>query len=138
VLLLYAPVPSVLIWTASLAAELLLVAALSLLCLFTFSQVTLALPVVAGFYLLARTMGAIQLMAAGPLTDPSGLTDRVLRWVVEAIAFLLPDLYRFASSEWLAYPGTAAAVLLPVLAQTAVYLLLLVGASLFDLYRREL
>jgi hypothetical protein len=77
-------------------------------------------------------------MAAGPLTDPSGLTDRVLRWVVEAIAFLLPDLYRFASSEWLAYPGTAAAVLLPVLAQTAVYLLLLVGASLFDLYRREL
>ncbi len=137
-LLLYAPPLQVLMWTVSLLAELLIVVAASLLALFTFSQVTVALSVVLAFYFLARGIGAIQLMSQGPLVDPGALFSRVIEGLVDGIAFLLPDLYRFTPSEWLVYGSGSLGDLLPVLAQTAVYLTLLAGAALFDLYRKNL
>ena len=136
-LLVYAPPVQVLLWTLSLFAELLVVVAASLLALFTFSQVTVALSVVLAFYFLARGMGAIQLMSQGPLVDPGALSSRVIAGLVDGIAFLLPDLYRFTPSEWLAYGTGSVADLGLVLAQTAVYVTLLAGAALFDLYRKN-
>jgi ABC-type Na+ efflux pump permease subunit len=137
-LLLYAPPLQVLLWTVSLLAELLIVVAASLLALFTFSQVTVALSVVLAFYLLARGIGAIQLMSQGPLVDPGALSSRVIEAVVDGIAFLLPDLYRFTPSEWLVYATGNIEDLAAVLTQTAVYVTLLAGAALFDLYRKNL
>lgn len=137
-LLLYAPPLQVLLWTVSLLAELLIVVAASLLALFTFSQVTVALSVVLAFYLLARGIGAIQLMSQGPLVDPGALSSRVIEGLVDGIAFLLPDLYRFTPSEWLVYASGSVDDLAAVLAQTAVYVTLLAGAALFDLYRKNL
>jgi len=137
-LLLYANPLQVLLWSASLLAELLIVVAASLLALFTFSQVTVALSVVLAFYLLSRGIGAIQLMSQGPLVDPQAFSSKAIEWLVDGIAFLVPDLYRFAPSEWLVYGTGDWAALAPLLAQTAVYVTLLVGAGLFDLYRKNL
>ena len=69
--------------------------------------------------------------------DPGALSSRVIAWLVDGIAFLLPDLYRFTPSEWLAYNTGSVEALAPVLAQTAVYVTLLTGAALFDLYRKN-
>jgi hypothetical protein len=135
---LVAPAEQALLWGLSLLAELLLVVAASLLCLFTFSQVTAALAAVIGFYALARVIGAIQLMAQGPFADPGALADRVIRWAVDGIAFVLPDLYRFTPSEWLAYGTGTWESLAAIAVQTLVYLVLLAGAGLFDLYRKDL
>lgn len=134
---LYAPPVGAAAWTLSLSAELLLVAALSLAAVFTFGQVPQALTFVAGFYLLARGMEAIQLMAQGPLVDATAWTSRATAALVNGVAYLLPDLYRFTSSDWLVYPEAAAGALPVVLTQTLVYLPLLVLAGLFDFYRRE-
>ena len=57
---------------------------------------------------------------------------------MDAIAFLLPELHRFTSAEWLVYGGAGLAELAPVAGQTLVYLVLLVAAALFDLHRKNL
>lgn len=123
------------LWAASLVCELLIVTAMSLFCVLTLVQVVPAFAAVAGFYLLSRSMTAMQIIAAAPLHEPT-LADRIVKTVVESIAFLLPALDGMTQTTWLlggASPGFASAVF----GQTAIYLALLCSAALFDLYRRN-
>ena len=138
-LLLYVPPGAAAIWAVSLACELAIMVSACLLALFTFGQVTAALSTVFGFYLLARSIAAIQLMSDSPLLASSSMAQQALRMMVDGVAFALPELHRFTSSDWLTRAdGATLSVLLPVLGQTAIYLPLLGAAALFDLYRRNL
>ncbi len=134
----FAPSPAVLAWTVSLALELILVAALALLCLFTFNQVPAALCAVLAFYALARSIDALQLIAHGPVLAAHGLADRVAVALLDGIALLVPHLGRFARSEWLLYDANAWAELAANAGQWAIFVLVLAAAALFDLYRRNL
>ena len=136
-LLLYAPPDQVAIWTLSLSMELFIVTALSLLCLFTFSQVTAALSAVMAFYLLSRSMTAIQLMGHFPVVSLDSLAQTVIVWFIDALAFVLPELDSFTLSEWLIYNTGSWSVLGPILGQTVVYVSLLSAAAMFDLYRKN-
>jgi hypothetical protein len=136
-LLPYAAINQVLLWAISLSCELALVAALALLLMFTFSQIPVALTAVAGFYLLARIMDAIRLMAHGPLVDAHALSSRIIAHAVDALAYALPPLNDFTSSDWLIYGGGGLGDMKSIVMQTLVYLALLAGAGLFDLYRRN-
>lgn len=134
---LYAPPVQALWWAISLFCELLLVASVSLLCLFTLKQVTTALSVVAAFYVLSRAIAAIQLIGHGPVLGSTAWSNRFMTALVDGLAYVLPDLYRFTPSGWLVYHDGSAAALAPILVQTAIYLGLLAAASLFDLYRKN-
>ncbi|NIR28066.1 MAG: ABC transporter permease [Gammaproteobacteria bacterium] len=136
-LMVYAPVTQTLLWGLSLLCELLIVTAFSILCLFTFSQVTLALSAVLGFYVLSRTIGAIQLIGQGRLVAGDSLSQRFIEWLLGGIAFVLPELDRFTLSDWLVYHTGDWGTLVPIAGQTLVYLALLLGAALFDLYRKN-
>ncbi len=136
-LLPYVPVMQVLYWAVSMGCELLIVTAFSLLCLVTLRQVTVALSAVLAFYVLSRTVAAIQLIGSGPLADAGSLSQQLMNGVVETLAFVLPSLERFTASEWLVYHTGGWHDLTFIAGQTAVYLLLLSGAALFDLYRRS-
>jgi ABC-type Na+ efflux pump permease subunit len=136
-LLLYVPASQLVFWMASLTCELLIVASLSLLCLLSFHQVTIALSAVAGFYLLSRTISSIQLIGQSTLIG-TAFPQQVINAVVDAIAFLLPELHRFTSCRWLIYHSAGWPDLVPILAQTVIYLALLIGAGLFDFYRKDL
>ena len=61
--LMLAPLPAALQWVLALALELAMVAALSLFCVMTFTQLMPAASFVAGFYLLARALTAIRLIS---------------------------------------------------------------------------
>ena len=137
-LLFYAPYEQVLFWTVSLFCELLIITALCLLCVYTFSQVTIAISAVAAFYILARSIDAIQLMSNGPLIDPNSSAQTFITKAVDLMTYILPDLYRFSPSEWLIYPETSLNQILPIVVQTVIYLFLLMAAGLFDLYRKNL
>ncbi len=137
-LLFYAPFPQVLIWTVSLFCELLIISALCLLCVYTFSQVTIAITAVAAFYLLARSIDAIQLMGKGSMIDPNSLAQNFMTKAVDSLAMVLPDLYRFSPSEWLIYADTSSGQITPIIVQTVIYLFVLMVAGLFDLYRKNL
>ncbi len=116
---------------------MLIVTAFSLFCVLSLAQVISALAAVAGFYLLSRSIGALQIMAANPLSDGLSLGQQIVNLVIDAIAFLLPGLDRMTQTDWLIYSAPTAAEIIGVLAQTAVYVLLLCGAALFDLQRKN-
>ena len=137
-LMLFIPWPQALIWGATLAFELLLVTALSVLCLLTLTHLTIGMSAVAGFYLLARSIDAIRLIGANPLSGGHSDAHSLMVAVVDAVAFLLPDLARFARSEWVIYSNATLADLGYAASQCAIYLVLLVAAAMFDLQRKVL
>jgi hypothetical protein len=133
-----APPAALPLWGASLACELTLVATLTLFCVITFAQIIPAVSFVAAFYLLARSLAAIQLMSGSQLLAADAWSTRVTGWLVDALALLLPDLSRFTGTAWLLDGTGGAGALAYVAAQTAVYAALLAAAGLFDLYRKSL
>lgn len=135
-LALFAPPLGLAFWAASLLCELLIVMAMSLFCVLSLAQVVPAFAAVAGFYLLSRSMAAMQIIAGAPLHDPS-LTDRIVNAVVGWIALLLPSLDSMTQTTWLLGSAPSVSVLGPVVGQTALYLVLICSAALFDLYRKN-
>ena len=95
-----------------------------------------AFAAVAGFYLLSRSMGAMQIIAGAALQEPT-LTDRVVNAIVELIALLLPALDRMTQTTWLLDSAPGASTLGAIAGQTAIYLVLIGAAALFDLYRKN-
>jgi ABC-type transport system involved in multi-copper enzyme maturation permease subunit len=124
-------------WGLSLALELTLIATLTLFCVITFAQVMPAVSAVAAFYLLARSIAAIRLMAGSQLLDPGAWSTRVASWLVEGLAIVLPDLSRFTPTAWLLTDAVTGAALGYVVLQSLLYSALLALAGLFDLHRRS-
>ena len=122
-------------WTTSLVCELLIVTAMSLFCVLSLAQVVSAFAAVSGFYLLSRSMAAMQVIASAPLYEQT-LTDRIVSAVVEFIALLLPSLDRMTQTTWL-LEGVTGNAIVAILGQTVIYLTLICSAAAFDLYRKN-
>jgi ABC-type transport system involved in multi-copper enzyme maturation permease subunit len=125
-------------WTASLAFELTLVAALALFCVITFVQIMPAISFVVAFYLLARGISAVRLLAASPLLSPAEWSNRAVAWLVDGLAWLLPDLGRFTPTSWLVDQSPDFAAVGSLALQSLIYGAVLVCAGLYDLYRKSL
>ncbi|HHJ35018.1 MAG TPA: ABC transporter permease [Gammaproteobacteria bacterium] len=136
-LFLYADPEQVLIWSASLFLELVLVVALSLVMLFTFNQVPSALTGVFIIYGASRIVTSIFLMAKYPIIAHTSIAQQFMDSFIELLTWLLPDLHHFTQTEWLAYNTADWAILLPLLGQTLVYLVFLSFIALFDFYRKN-
>ncbi len=135
---IFTPWFQALLWGLSLVLELFIICAISLLLVMAFNQVTPAFSAVVAFYLLARSISSAQLMARGPLVDEHSMAALLMSYMIDGIAFMLPDLSLFTRTEWLLYPAAQWSELIPLLGQTAVYTMLLSGVALFDLYRRNI
>jgi hypothetical protein len=138
VMLIVIPSPAVAWWTASLALELVLVAALALFCVVTFVQIMPAISFVLAFYLLARAISAVRLLSQSPLLSPAEWTTRAIAWLVDGLAWLLPDLSRFTLTTWLVDDTPGLRTLAFLALQSLLYSALLVCAGLYDLYRKSL
>ncbi|HET8608666.1 MAG TPA: ABC transporter permease [Burkholderiales bacterium] len=135
-LLVLAPWPQALAWGVSLMLELWIVIALALFCITTFNQLMPAASFVLAFYLLARSITAIRLIAASPLSDVGGgIGHHIMNGAVKAVAFILPAFDRYTQTAWLVN-GTHPA-LTGIVIQSAIYIALLVAATLFDFYRKN-
>jgi ABC-type transport system involved in multi-copper enzyme maturation permease subunit len=137
-LVFYVPVGQVAAWGLSLSFELFIITALSLLCLFTFNHVTVAFIFVFAFYVLSRSIAAIQLIGHGPLVETHAFSQKIINFIVDAIAYVLPQFNRFTSTEWLVYHTASISDLVVVLSQSVIYLVVLTSMALFDLYRKNL
>jgi hypothetical protein len=135
-ILALAPAGGALVWALSLVFELWLIAAASVFCMVTFSQLLPAATFVAGFYLLARSISAIQLMSTSTLAG-GGWGTEAAAFIADLLSLVLPRVDAFTQTAWLleadALPITAAGLA----TQVAVYVLLLLAAAMFDLYRRN-
>lgn len=132
----FAPPGQVALWGISLLCELWIMTALSLFCIFTFSQIMPAMSLVLGFYLLARAISAIQLIGHTPLGE-SDMSRQFMVHAIDGIALLLPRLDTFTQTAWLVNAAGNWPQLGPIVAQTAIYLALLTAGALFDLSRKN-
>ena len=136
--LLLAPLSAALQWGISLALELALMAALSLFCIVTFTQLMPAASFVFGFYLLARTLTAIRLISDTPLVGAGTLTHQAAMWLIDLLALVLPALDRYTQSIWLSDGAATWSTLTALAMQSVLYVALLGAAAMFDFYRRNL
>ena len=136
-LLAWAKPAEVAAWGITLAAEAALVAAAALFFATAMTQTLPAIAAAAGLYVLARVIPAMQAIARGPLTEDSP-AQQAARWLVDAVALLLPRLDSVAQSDWLLYGAPPAGDLALALVGIALYLVVLAAAGLFDFGRRNL
>jgi len=132
-----APAEAVVQWALSLALELAIVVALALFCVLTFTQVVPAASFVLAFYLLARSITSIRLMGAHPLAGSDALSHRVISGTVEALALVIPPFDKWTQTAWLVNEAVAWLTLMNIGWQSALYVLLLTVAAMFDLYRKN-
>ena len=125
------------VWTLSLACELMIVAAAALACALSLAHVAGAVATVLAFYTLCRVITASVLLSQGATIDLANPLNRAIAWGLALLSHLLPDLSRFASSAPLAY-GAGATDLAYVLTQTVLYTVLLGALGLVDFERRSL
>jgi ABC-type transport system involved in multi-copper enzyme maturation permease subunit len=123
------------VWTLSLFLELMIVAGAALFCVLTLNQVVTALAAVLGFYLLARSMAAVQIISGAAAS--ATWSDRATGWVVAGIAAVLPAFDRMTDAAWILDGPSGAALGTTVVAQALAYVVLLGAAALFDLYRQN-
>jgi hypothetical protein len=93
---------------------------------------------VASFYLLARTVTAMRLMAESSVLGELSGARPALNFGVEALSYVVPALDQFSATQWIAARAVAPEVLAPLVLQSAIYVALLLAATLVDFYRREL
>ena len=136
-LLIWGAPADVAAWWLSLAFEATLVGAAALLFASVIAHSVAAIAATLALYLLARAMAAIQAIASGPLAADSAAAVAA-RWVVDALALLLPRLDAATRSDWLLYGAPAAGDIALLLAGMALYVVLLAAAGLFDFSRRNL
>jgi Cu-processing system permease protein len=136
-LFLYTDMLAVVYWSLSLVCELFIMTSLSLLFLLTLGNATVTLSLVIAFYVLSRTIVTIQLIATSPVIEATSLSQHLINSIIDVIAFLLPDLSRFAQTEWLMTGSVDLNEISFVFLQTTIYVVLLSAAALFDLYRKE-
>lgn len=137
-LCLFVPAHIVLLWSLSLFCELLIIISLSLLCLFSFNSITISFSVVIAFYVLSRSIEAIQLISNSPILALGSISHKFMNGLLEIIAYVIPDLYKFTQTEWLIYKADVLGDMGIVLGQTIIYTIFISSIALFDLYRKEL
>ena len=133
--LLWAQPLAVLCWAISLACELALVAAAALFFAMTLAQLVPALAATVALYLLARSISAMQAIAAGPLA-PDNVLQELARHALSAVALLLPALDRITRTDWLLYGPPDGASFMLGIAGALLYAALLAAAGVFDFQRR--
>ncbi|MBF0152817.1 MAG: ABC transporter permease [Magnetococcales bacterium] len=131
------PAGQAVLWSMALGCELLLMAGVSLVLTLTLRQAPLAMTLTAGFYLLARSMGTLLLIARQTSEMNPHWSSIGAKIVVTCIAGVLPGLDHFTASEWLVYQTGSFTALLPILEETGIYLLLLIATGLVDLYGKD-
>ena len=124
-------------WMLSLGLELAIVVALALFCVVTFSQLTPAASFVLAFYLLARALTAIRLMGAHPLTGADELSHQAIRFVIEGLALVVPALDTWTQTAWVVNGPAPWSLVLQLTGQSALYVVVLAAAAMFDFHRKN-
>lgn len=125
-------------WAFALFCELLIMLSVSLLCVTSFINTVYALTLSLAFYLLARSITAIQLMMDSVLFQDIGGSLGVITTLLSFITYLLPDLSQFTLTATVVYHQVDTAQLLYIAMQTIIYCALLLSMCFIDLAKKPL
>ncbi|PZP54293.1 MAG: hypothetical protein DI586_10130 [Micavibrio aeruginosavorus] len=125
----------VIYWSTGVICEYLLIVNVAL-----FFSMVLSSPVAAclstlGFYILGRLMGQLLFVAKNPSDGIPGY--QILTTIFQAISALFPRLDLMTQTSWLLYGVDGIKDYIFILVQTALFLALVLIATLVDLRRRQ-
>ena len=123
-------------WSVSLLLETFLVVALALFSAFTLRSAVTSVMACMGFYVMSR------MMAFFVITSQSGMvvTDakfNLMKYILVGISTIVPRLDFYAKTQWLIYGFDTNQDWVLYLVQTAVFLPLLILASIADFRRKQ-
>lgn len=122
-------------WAASLLMESMLVVGMALFAAFAMRSAVTAVLTCMGFYVLSRMMEFFVLTAES--TAAQGVEYWLMGHVLSIVATVVPRLDLFGKSQWLVYGFDATRDWLVFIAQTAVYVPLLLLATIADFRRKQ-
>ncbi len=122
-------------WGASLQLEAMLVVALALFSAFTMRSAVVSVLACMGFYVLSRMM--VFFVMTSQTTQMQGDQYIVMKYVLSAISTVVPRLDFFSKSEWLVYGFDAARDWQLFILQAAVFIPVLLLATLADFRRKQ-
>ncbi|MGZ8209190.1 MAG: ABC transporter permease [Burkholderiales bacterium] len=125
-------------WSLSLAFELAIVVTLSLFCVVTFNTLIPAASFVLAFYLLARAVTAIRLISGNPIAGADAFSHRVMNWLVDALALVVPALDTWTQTAWLVDRPAAWTTIASLAGHSVVFVTVLAAAAVFDMHRKNL
>ena len=137
-LVFFGPKSGIFAWTVSLACELVLVSAVAMLFALSLNQISVAVLATMAFYVLARAIRAMVLMAGSETGLISSWSQKVIELSVNMLAYMLPRLSRYTNTEWVVYQPPEFTDMLYVILQTAFFVSLISAAALIDLYRKNI
>jgi Cu-processing system permease protein len=122
------------VWTASLVGEVLILVSFAIFAGISLERAMPTIFATLGFYALSRLMSLFIGIAT---TGKQSGANAVANPVIDAIALVVPRLDLFVQSQWLIYEPDLTMIVWLMLAQTIVYVCLLLGAAAFDLHRKQ-
>jgi len=132
-----APPAAVSQWGTALVLELAVVIAFALFCVVTFGQFMPSAAALLAFYVLARSLTAIRLMSANPISGADTLSHQAGRWMVEGLALITPALDRWPQTIWLIDASPLWSTVSLLLLEAALYVTLLTAGAMVDFHRRN-
>ena len=124
-------------WSLSLLLEGWLVVAISLFAGFTLSSAVSAVLLSLGFYILSRMIGFFTATAENGVLFSDATLNNSFEWVIDVVSVLIPRLDFFAKSEWLIYGLKGPSDFYLFVIQGAVFIPLLMAATVIDFKRKE-
>ncbi len=122
-------------WGVSLVLEAGLVVALALFSAFTLRSAVASVLACMGFYVLSRMMEFFVLTAHGGIGRGGGYI--LFDYILSTVAVVVPRLDLFTKSEWLVYGFDTSRDWIVVLAQTVIFVPVLLLASIADFRRKQ-
>jgi ABC-type transport system involved in multi-copper enzyme maturation permease subunit len=124
----------VLVWWFSIMIEFIIMANVAMFFSFVMRSATACTMVVSAFYLLARLMGEI----LGILEKGAAFYQmKVLAYAMEVVSIIVPRLDLMGQTKWIVYPDSAEVSFMFLLTQGAVFLALIISATMVDMKRRQ-
>jgi len=125
-----------LIWSATLLSEILIVISFALLAALILRNPLAAIMATLAFYAISRLMGIFVLAIELP-TNFRLTNDHVLAMILKIFSAIFPRLDLFAQSSWLSYPITDFTSLKIIFWQSLIYIPLLIAMAFHDFRKKQ-
>jgi hypothetical protein len=125
-------------WVLSLILESLIIITFSLLAALILKSAVSAVMASLGFYIISRMMGFFVLSVKIPqsLSDFAS-TDRILHSTLKIISIVFPRLDLYGKSEWLIYGAVNLTDIYVIIAQSIIYIPLMIFMAFYDFNRKQ-
>ncbi|MBM3618713.1 MAG: hypothetical protein FJX23_09280 [Alphaproteobacteria bacterium] len=125
------------VWAGSLLLEVLLVVAIALFSAFTLKSAVSSVMASLGFYVVSRMMGFFLATAHSSLLFRDASLNTASRLGMEFLAMVVPRLDFFGKSQWLVYGLAEQVELYRFVSQAAIFIPLLLVATILDFRRKQ-